>query len=473
MDINNLVQTFFVMNMKDISKMSFKELLPFILFSIIYPYREAIFSYIFSYLKWDSYKSQIINEIIIISGDRDGRYVTYTKSVRSLLWHYKNNIKAVNMSKTLKEYDVRIALDKNVNGVFTGDIYIPPVNQTVKLNNDILLEFTHKTKSVGKDGLEEQKNITLTVKSKSMDIITLRKWIEELETEYLNWKEKETRQWLYTTTIGKDGLKFEHNVFNSTKTFDNLFFEQKELIINRLTQYKDIDRYKRLGIPHTLGFLFYGEPGCGKTSCIKAIANYLDRSIITINLKHIKNIDELRELFLNDHVGNAFCVQKKNTRIYVFEEIDCCVEDRDNPFLDRTSKVKEEIKEDSSIDKLATALLKDEKTELKVQHNKITTGEVLELLDGISETDDRIIIFTTNHPEKLDKAFMRPGRIDIRIEFKKLRRRDINDLYKLWYGKPIGEKALNKIKDYSLSQAEFGKLCFENTAEKVLDKLMS
>ena len=50
---------------------------------------------------------------------------------------------------------------------------------------------------------------------------------------------------------------------------------------------------------------------------------------------------------------------------------------------------------------------------------------------------------------------------------------DINDLYKLWYGKPIGEKALNKIEEYSISQAEFGKLCFENTAEKVLEKLMS
>ena len=59
------------------------------------------------------------------------------------------------------------------------------------------------------------------------------------------------------------------------------------------------------------------------------------------------------------------------------------------------------------------------------------------------------------------------------FRFKKLRRQDINNLYKLWFGKDIGEKALNKIKDYSLSQAEFGKLCFENNAEKVLEKLVS
>jgi hypothetical protein len=62
---------------------------------------------------------------------------------------------------------------------------------------------------------------------------------------------------------------------------------------------------------------------------------------------------------------------------------------------------------------------------------------------------------------------MRPGRIDMSIEFKKLRRVDINNLYKLWFGKDIGEKALNKIKDYTISQAEFGKLCFENNSEKL------
>ena len=68
---------------------------------------------------------------------------------------------------------------------------------------------------------------------------------------------------------------------------------------------------------------------------------------------------------------------------------------------------------------------------------------------------------------------MRPGRIDMCIEFKKLRRVDIKNLYKLWFGKEVEESILTQIEDYSISQAEFGKLCFENNAEKVLEILIN
>ena len=45
---------------------------------------------------------------------------------------------------------------------------------------------------------------------------------------------------------------------------------------------------------------------------------------------------------------------------------------------------------------------------------------LLNMIDGIHECSGRIIIITTNRPEVLDKALIRPGRIDIKIHFQKL-----------------------------------------------------
>ena len=44
----------------------------------------------------------------------------------------------------------------------------------------------------------------------------------------------------------------------------------------------------------------------------------------------------------------------------------------------------------------------------------------LNLWDGIRETPGRIIVITSNHYDQLDPALIRPGRIDMTYEFKKV-----------------------------------------------------
>jgi mitochondrial chaperone BCS1 len=39
-----------------------------------------------------------------------------------------------------------------------------------------------------------------------------------------------------------------------------------------------------------------------------------------------------------------------------------------------------------------------------------------------------MIIMTTNHPEKLDEALIRPGRIDFKYEFKKANKQIIYNM---------------------------------------------
>merc|ERR1711933_155406 len=48
---------------------------------------------------------------------------------------------------------------------------------------------------------------------------------------------------------------------------------------------------------------------------------------------------------------------------------------------------------------------------------KLTLAALLEVLDGVMEMEGRMLIITTNYPEKLDKALIRPGRIDMKVHF--------------------------------------------------------
>ena len=230
--------------------------------------------------------------------------------------------------------------------------------------------------------------------------------------------------------------------FISSKTFDNLFFEEKETIMSRLDLFsKKEAEYKRLGLPYNLGFLFHGAAGTGKTSCIKAMANYLGRDIFLINLALVKTNKKLLDILQTS----------TQRRLFVFEEVDCC----GDLLLDRSnlSNLWNDSKEKTSLQTT------------NLENDCLTLGSILEILDGLVEQPGRICIFTTNYPDRLDKALLRPGRIDMVVEFKKMRKLDVKNMYHLWFGNEISPKVYDKMKDYMFSQAELGKL-FQEYQEK-------
>jgi DNA polymerase III delta prime subunit len=108
-----------------------------------------------------------------------------------------------------------------------------------------------------------------------------------------------------------------------------VFFEERDIVRNR-TQFflEHRDWYERKGVPYTLGFMFHGQPGCGKTSTIKAIASEGRRHIINIQLSEIKTKSQLQSLFFNDeiHVYNGTNTERYtipvSERLYVIEDID-------------------------------------------------------------------------------------------------------------------------------------------------------
>ena len=49
-------------------------------------------------------------------------------------------------------------------------------------------------------------------------------------------------------------------------------------------------------------------------------------------------------------------------------------------------------------------------------HTGVTLSGLLNALDGVSSRDGRVLFLTTNHPERLDPALIRPGRVDRKVE---------------------------------------------------------
>jgi hypothetical protein len=253
-------------------------------------------------------------------------------------------------------------------------------------------------------------------------------------------------------------IVFTKHKFVTSRTFENVFFEQKQSVQNHTKFFLERkDWYDKKGIPHTLGFMFHGSPGCGKTSTMKAIANVGKRHIINIHLSEIKSKEQLTHLFFNDEL-NVMDGGKSERytipvgeRMYVIEDIDAM----GDTVLRRELKKPQE-KKPIKMDDLGNIIQEEE--------NPIDLSFLLNLLDGTLESTGRIIAISTNFPERIDSALIRPGRIDMIIEFRKCSVAILREMICSFYDEDCGDlpDSLNE----RWSPAEVNQILFRNFKDK-------
>ena len=351
-----------------------------------------------------------------------------------------------------------------------GFIIYPNIECFIKIEEDKMYQYDSNSKSDG-----ECTNLTLKLMSKTCSILYIINFVKKCHKkyiDYINCSVNDNQYYFGIDSIDliENKVKYIQYEFKSDVTFDNIFFENKEQVKNNLDYFiNNKSYYKNNGIPYRLGILLHGQPGCGKTSLIKAIANYTKRHIVNINFKSIDDKKILENIFFSNRINNFNIDNDK--KIFVIEEFDVnglkyledrCINYNEGNIIDNINH--------------------EEKKSKTVNNNteNISLGNVLELLDGILENPGRIIIITTNNIKHLDKALLRPGRIDTIINFKKCNQEMFSQIfYKFFKDKVKSDdtekyrEILNLIPDYTYSPAELVNLCnfYRNDLSKFFDHI--
>lgn len=328
------------------------------------------------------------------------------------------------------------------------------------------------------DEIQINKNIWLsskntTTNTSSIYILELSSYIKNIDeiNEFLKKCTKKYKSEIQSESLISSGLKyykylgmnntthqcmFDEYIFTQTKSFSNIFFENKDSLVHKIKYFSSNEEtYKLLGRPYSMGIMLYGKPGTGKTSCIKAIASLTERHIVDVSLKKIKTQKELSEIFYGGKINGMEMDMKK--KLFVLEEFDCIIDkikdrkinknDNNNDINNYNNNEDIYYSTKNKLDKSSIGFnnqqLKDNDTE------GINLENLLCLLDGTVELCGSMFIATTNHIELIDKALIRPGRFDCCIEFDNASENTIIEMIKHFSSKNL--KKLKKLKKLKIS----------------------
>lgn len=350
---------------------------------------------------------------------------SYPINFKAILWYVSNNNN--NSIKKLSQL-TSFGWGSDDKKIESDKVFIIDQLENFKIT-DIISGRIRIIREEKKETINGNKYIyfyKLYIESTVLNTHDLINWVEEIVKDYNKFiiNKAIDKQILLTITYNNT-LNIDETDFESSITFDNSYIPDKENILNRIDFFLNNKQwYIEKGIPYNLGILLHGEPGCGKTRFIKQLLNYTGRHGIDIKLNDSFDFDKLKKIIHNDKISDEYIIPQ-NKRIIIFEDIDAmCTILRDRDIKD-IKDIKEKKKNPSEND--------EEKDISKKINNNNNLSFFLNMIDGLNECSGRIIIMTTNKIDYLDKAIIRPGRIDIKLNFGRYSKIDVcNIINKFW-----------------------------------------
>jgi len=180
-------------------------------------------------------------------------------------------------------------------------------------------------------------------------------------------------------------------ILRPMRDMETVHFDEKvrDELLKDIRTYLDVNTrkfYNSRGIPYRRGYLFHGPPGTGKSTLSQALAGKFGLDLYLVHIPGVRDDAGLDKLFAT----------LPPRCIVLLEDIDA-VGIKRRPL--KSSEMDDDTDSEDSDN--------DER-----ERTRCTLSGLLNILDGVSSQEGRIVLMTSNCPEKLDKALIRPGRVD-------------------------------------------------------------
>lgn len=207
---------------------------------------------------------------------------------------------------------------------------------------------------------------------------------------------------------------------------------QFQLLLDDINKFSTSEaEYAKFGKPYKRSYLLDGPPGTGKSSMIQALASTLNKSLGFITFDYKTSDKMLKHLM----------IESKADWI-VFEDVD-------------------------------TLFNEDRQTD--PERNGITASGFFNVIDGIGNKHGIIYFMTTNHPERLDPALIRAGRVDFRMELSYLTDNQAYNMFNKFCPNKLNDfnkKIKDIIKEHDVSPAILENILFKNYENYNISKIV-